>query len=514
MFVKGPDNALLNLTTAASSKLRGGWQTGQLLKAMVVSTDRQGGAMLEINGQRLQAQPQNQAQMPLKAGQSLQLEVMRNGSNPLLKVLKPAASQQEVVTRGVRQVLPQQQPLPQLLNALNQLTQATKGETAEQLKTLSQQILNQLPQLQQLKTGPGVKQAIQDSGNFLEAKLKQMSQQGEGSKGSANLNQDLKAGVLRLLQLLRSMPQAQTSAATRTAPAPTGASPQTPGTTTAQQASTQPRPSPGEAATAKTTAATVAAARIFLAPSATGTQPTSQAGTQSTTPQAVTQTASPLTRAASPSIQAASLPTQAATIKLSAEGLGKAVVYTHNQPPLPQAGGQQGNTQGVAAAVMATRPGGETQQQLESGLARIQFNQLQSLQQSEGQQRPNWLLELPVRQPDGQINTLQLEIQRDRDEDNEAQRPAIWTISLSFELHTLGAIRAGLTLVGENQIGVSLWADKASTVELFEQHKAGLQQAMEDVGLMVSRVGCQQGRPKTPKSEAVFAGKGLLDEQA
>ena len=449
MYVKGTDNTLLNLTTAASPKLRNGWQAGQLLKAMVVNTDRQGGATLEINGQRLQAQAQNQASMPLKAGQNLQLEVVRGGSNPVLKLLNPPANQQEVVSRGVRQSLPQQQPLPQLLNALNQLAHTSKGETSQQLKALSQQILNQLPQLQQLKTGPDLKRALQDSGSFLESKLKQMAQPGQTEKGSAELSRDLKAGVLRLLQQLRNMPQTQNQ--------------------------TQTQGSTARGAT-----------QTGVAP-----QPQSQAPGNPATAQTEMLAAKPSTAAAS-----------------------RAVVYSNNQPP-PAAQSQQTGAQGLPSVQMlGARPAGETQQQLESGLARIQFNQLQSIQQSEGQQRPSWLLELPVRQPDGQINTLQLEIQRDRDEDSKTQKPAIWTVSLGFELQKLGAVRAGLTLVGENQMGVSLWADEANTVELFDRNKAILQQGMEKAGLQVTRVGCQQGRPPQPKAEAVFSQQGLVDEQA
>ena len=471
MFVKGPDNALLNLTTATSSRLRAGWQTGQLLKAMVINTNSQGGATLEINGQRVQAQPQNQTHMPLKAGQSLQLEVMRIGESPVLKILNPAANQQEVVSRGVRQSLPQQQPLPQLLNALSQLAQSGKGDTAQQLKALSQQLLNQLPQLQQLKNGPAVKQALQDSGNFLEAKLKQMAQQGEAGKEGASLNKDLKAGVLRLLQLLRSMPQPQSNTTT-----PQGK----PAGNSAAQPQTGTQQSPAQTLTARA-----------------GPPPaqTSQAAGQNN-PSSLQTTAG-----------------RAGVSKSMPELAGKAAAYNSNQPPLPQAHGPAGSNTTTAASLMGSRPVAATQQQLESGLARIQFNQLQSLQQSEGQ-RPSWLLELPVRQPDGEITTLELEIQQDREEDEKSQKPAIWTISLSFELQSLGAIRAGLTLVGDNQVGVSLWANNSDTVELFEQHKQQLQQGMEKAGLQVSRVGCQLGLPKKSKSGAIFAEQGLVDEQA
>jgi hypothetical protein len=468
MYVKGPDNALLNLNNAVSAKLRGGWQVGQLLKALVVSTDRQGGAMLEINGQRLQAQ--HQASMPLRTGQALQLEVVRSGDSPVLKVLNPPATQQEVVIRGVRQSLPQQQPLPKLLNTLNQLAQSTQGETGQPLRALSQQILNQLPQLQQLNTGPVVKQAIQDSGSFLEAKLQQRSQQAPGGKADAALNRDLKAGVLRLLQLLRSMPQPQ------------------------QAGRGQP---------------------VSL-PAQTGTLPSASPGAQIPLASSQTSQAAQVTQAPPPLGESQALPTPsqvaAQTNKTGGETHSKRMAYSTNQPPQPQAQATQ-----VAQAISQVGlqlGGGETQQQLESGLARIQFNQLQSIQQSESQQRPSWFLELPIRQADGQINTLQLQIQRDREGNGTAQHPPIWTTSVSFELQSLGPIRAGLTLVGDKQIGVSLWADEEETVELFAAHKEVLERNMRDAGLIVSRVGCQQGLPPSLKTETVFADKGLVDERA
>jgi hypothetical protein len=161
----------------------------------------------------------------------------------------------------------------------------------------------------------------------------------------------------------------------------------------------------------------------------------------------------------------------------------------------------------------AAKAGADTGQQLESGLARIQFNQLHSIQQSDNQHKPSWMLEIPIRQAEGRVDTLQLEIQRDREGDGKDKR-AIWSVSLAFELKELGAVRAGLTLVGEKQVGISLWTDEAATAELFNRHMDRLRLGMQEAGLYVSRVGVQKGIPKTPPPQKPFADNSLVDVKA
>ncbi|MBD3669943.1 MAG: flagellar hook-length control protein FliK [Gammaproteobacteria bacterium] len=479
MYVKGPDNnALLNLNNAGSSRMRAGWQVGQLLKAMVVSVDRQGTPTLEINGHRVQAQAQGQAQanQAMRAGQTLQLEVVRAGDQPLLRVLNPAANRGEVISRGARESLPQQQPLPQVLRALTQLADSANGENAQQLRALSRQILDQLPQLQQLRTGSAVKQAVEDSGSFLESRLRQLSQQGSTSpEAQAQLGRDLKAGLLRLLQAIRNLPQQSNPASTDRAAQGQGQTPQA--QSTAQQAANPP-------AQGKSTAPP---------PPASGSGQSAQASSQA--PQANTQAQRIVT-----------------TPQTGVENASRQTADT--TAARPQTGTI--NTQTGTAATQPTslgRSGVETTQQLESGLARIQFNQLSSIQQSDNQQRPSWLLEVPMRQSDGRVDTLQLEIQRDREGDGKDKR-AIWTVSLSFDLKELGAVRAGLTLVGEKQVGINLWADEADTVALFQRNISQLKQSMIEAGLHVSRMGCQQGIPARAEPQKPFSGKGLVDVEA
>lgn len=473
MYVKGPDNALLNLSNAGSSRARGNWQVGQLLKAMVVDVDRQGAPTLEINGRRISAQAQGG--MPLRPGQMLQLEVVETGKTPLLKVLNPPVNPQETMSRGVRESLPQQQPLTQVLNTLQQLAQNAKGDAGQQLRALSRQLMEQLPQPQQLQSGPGVRQAVEDSGSFLEAKLQQLLRNSGNPESSAQLGRDLKAGLLRLLQAVRGLQQGTTTADART-PAPTAGQSQ-PGAQTAPNP-----PLPGIPA---------------------GTAQTPQGSTQPP-PQAAQE-------------QPGQNPGQLR------QGPGQAQTAAHTAPqgaqradvgnPARQPQTPVSHTAAHDASQLATKPGMDTSQQLESGLARIQFNQLHSIQQSDNQHKPSWLLEIPIRQAEGRVETLQLEIQRDREGDGKEKR-AIWTVSLSFELKDLGAVRAGLTLVGEKQVGISLWTDRADTAELFNHQLDKLRSGMQEAGLYVNRVGVQQGIPKTPPSHKPFSDNGLLDVKA
>jgi len=185
-----------------------------------------------------------------------------------------------------------------------------------------------------------------------------------------------------------------------------------------------------------------------------------------------------------------------------------------NQPHNPAQTPSSAHAASQDAAQVAAKTGmHNSQQQLESGLARIQFNQLHSLQQTDNQARPSWLLEIPIRQAEGRVNTLQLEIQRDREGDGEEKR-AIWSIALTLNLQELGEVRAGLTLVGEKQVGVNLWTQRASTAALFQQHMDRLRKGMQEAGLYVSRVGVQQGIPETPPRHKPFADNTLVDVQA
>lgn len=154
----------------------------------------------------------------------------------------------------------------------------------------------------------------------------------------------------------------------------------------------------------------------------------------------------------------------------------------------------------------------EIRKNIEAGIARIQTNQINSVRNDGELNRPSLFVEIPIRNQHNQVNVMQLQIQRDRAEGG-ADRPPIWSISLAFDLVELGPIRAGMTLVGEKQISINLWAERPETVNIFDGEMDELREGLQNAGLVTGHVGIQQGAPSA--QEVLGQNKGqsqqLLD---
>lgn len=176
------------------------WQVGQILSATVAGVSSTGAVTLRINNLLLNAQ----TSLPLQTGQTLKLEVARGGEQPLLKIaLSP--SPQDVQAQALRGALPRQLPLAPLLANLGNLAarlQNTRDPAGKELAQLARQVMDGLAGKGDVSQGAGLKQAVLNSGVFLEAKL--ASSLAGGPPLPAG---DLKAGLLRLLAGL----QAQTA---------------------------------------------------------------------------------------------------------------------------------------------------------------------------------------------------------------------------------------------------------------------------------------------------------------
>lgn len=140
-------------------------------------------------------------QTPLNAladGEILHLQVIKSGKTPIFAVSFLPVDHAGKIAEIVKQLLPiQNSPLP----LLNQLTQSLSGEdanVAETLKQLAREILSNLPRLSQLADAPGLKQAIDDSGLFLERKLLELL----AGKPDIDLSRDFKLKLLQLAQFL------------------------------------------------------------------------------------------------------------------------------------------------------------------------------------------------------------------------------------------------------------------------------------------------------------------------
>ncbi len=175
------------------------WQVGQILTATVAGVSANGSVTLRINNQLVNAQ----TSLPLQTGQTLKLEVARGGEQPMLKIAQPA-SPQDVQAQALRQALPRQLPLAPLLANLGAVAarlQNANDPAGRELAQLARQVINGLAGRGDVSQGAGLKQAVLNSGVFLEAKL--AAALAGGMRLPAG---DLKAGLLRLLAGL----QAQT----------------------------------------------------------------------------------------------------------------------------------------------------------------------------------------------------------------------------------------------------------------------------------------------------------------
>jgi uncharacterized protein (UPF0147 family) len=110
----------------------------------------------------------------LKIGQSLNLEIVKTGTTPEFKIIPAGNNIPEAnVAEFIKQFLPRHEASPIFLNQLiKDLPQLMKNENVPQaLKDIAAKIIRNLPPKEQLISGQGLKQAIANSGLFLEAKL-------------------------------------------------------------------------------------------------------------------------------------------------------------------------------------------------------------------------------------------------------------------------------------------------------------------------------------------------------
>ena len=218
METSGPTSGIAPRPGPAASTASAPWRAGQLLHATV--TEGGAGRVLLAIGHR---QVSAETSLPLEKGQQLTLQVQTTGQQPVLRILSPAAD--TTLSTAVRFLLPRQGPMTPLLSSLNQLTTAPQAALPGLIQQLIRSLVRQMPTVESAATPRGLKQALQDSGVFLERHLLQLPAPGVNQ---AALGADLKANLLRLLQLLRDWPAGEHRGASAAAQKPgTGGTPDT-----------------------------------------------------------------------------------------------------------------------------------------------------------------------------------------------------------------------------------------------------------------------------------------------
>ncbi len=180
-------------------------------------------------------------------------------------------------------------------------------------------------------------------------------------------------------------------------------------------------------------------------------------------------------------------------------------------PPLPPArpdakgGGKQGAarpaaTAGQAAAATAKQAESTALLQLlsrqsESSLARVQMNQLTSLNAQQQGDETVLALELPLFNGK-ESELLEMTIRREGKRTRGGEE-ACWSVTLKLDNDDYGAIRAVVTLVGR-KVSTTFWCEQAEAQQLFQQHLEKLRARMGEQGLELGRTQALVGLPPEP----------------
>lgn len=144
--------------------------------------------------------PAQLAVTDLKLGSQINLQLIKPGNSPTFAVSPVIRDSEQHIIEVLKQLLPIQTSSAALLNQLHQVLPQLKNEAtvAETLKSLAQEILRGIPGKTQLVEPAQLKQAVAESGLFLESKLAELL----SGKPNVVLQDDFKLKLSKLIQLI------------------------------------------------------------------------------------------------------------------------------------------------------------------------------------------------------------------------------------------------------------------------------------------------------------------------
>jgi hypothetical protein len=134
-----------------------------------------------------------------------------------------------------------------------------------------------------------------------------------------------------------------------------------------------------------------------------------------------------------------------------------------------------------------------------STLSRTQLHQLNTLQSQSGTAAENplinsWNIELPVMNGE-KLDTFFIEINEEEASDSEhASRQQQWRVMLSFELDGMGTLYVQLVLIADC-VSATIWADNPQTLKRVEAETKTLREGLNEIGVNVKQLECQLGTP-------------------
>ncbi len=171
---------------------------------------------------------------------------------------------------------------------------------------------------------------------------------------------------------------------------------------------------------------------------------------------------------------------------------------------------QSQGTQVNAPAAQKLSPLAQLLRAVESGLARLQTQQLASVPVDDTTKQV-WQFEIPLRESKD-INTLLMRIeQEDADQQNDMDG-STWTVNLNIDMDEMGHIHSKVRLTGEH-VSTHFWAERDQTVQKISGYMDKLAHNFELLGLTVQHMTASLGVPPDPV-EIIAIESSLLDEQA
>jgi hypothetical protein len=163
-----------------------------------------------------------------------------------------------------------------------------------------------------------------------------------------------------------------------------------------------------------------------------------------------------------------------------------------------------------AAASNKLSPVRQLLQAVESGLARLQTQQLASVPVDDTT-RQVWQFEIPLREQ-REIHSLMMRIEQEDRHDAAENSGSTWTVCLNMDMEEMGHIHSKVRLTGEN-VSTHFWAEQEKTVQKISGHLDKLSKNFELLGLTVQHMTAALGKPPDPV-EIISIESSLLDEQA
>ncbi|MCX7319353.1 MAG: flagellar hook-length control protein FliK [Hyphomicrobiales bacterium] len=543
-------NAIPSLVAAKGVARDVAFQPGSVVAAKVIDVGANNQARISIAGQAIDVQ----TQVPLQAGQTLQLAVSQTADGIRLAVLPQQAAANGAAaasTSGLTATL-----LTTLAASKAQLTapealavsQAALGAVTKQaslstlfadlgaatslenlppkLQQAIAQVLAQRPPLDAQLSGAEVKTAFQRAGLFLEASL-------AGATPQSGVVPDMKAALIVLKQALT-----MTLAADK--PAPT------------MPAAAQPQAAATPTATIPVTAAQLQAAAATLVPAMlprtiakddimqlSAASP-DEGGEIDISPMMAAAATKPVGAAANGGAQQAGakladlmaslvpddggalLLQQTSNVKGQPGALYVDTPGLRSQVPPPLRGGLP-TPQPVAQPTLSVgAPLGDTVHRLlsetDAALARQTLHQVASLPeradaavaQRSDQAATRWSFEIPFAMPHGTA-IAQFDISRDGGAGTGAEAATkVWSARFTLDVEPSGPIHAVVSLTGE-KTSVRMWAERASTAKQLQAEAGQLSQALRRANLQPGDIVVREGAPQqiAPASAGHFLDMAL-----